>query len=220
MSATDDRTPEAWREPLLEAVLAHVPFEGWHRKAILHGAADLGLDPAFADLVYPGGVIEMLDTWMTRADDWMTAELERRGIGQMRIRERITQAVRVRLELVAPHREAVRRASGVLALPQHADLAAKSLWRTADAMWRAAGDTATDYNYYTKRAILSGVYSSTLLVWLGDESADFAETWAFLDRRIENVMQFEKVKGRALKGGENWPSLTCFLGRLRYPRAR
>jgi len=212
-----DRTPEEWRDDLLETMLAHVPFDGWTDRAIARGAADLGLDESFARLAFPGGAIEMLEYWMSRADDAMTAELERRGIDEMRIRERITAAVRVRLEQAAEHREAVRRAAGLLALPQHADLAARSLWRTVDAMWRAAGDTSTDYNYYTKRAILSGVYSSTLLAWLGDESEDFAGTWSFLDRRIENVMQFEKAKGRLLKGRESWPSLTRFLGRLRYP---
>lgn len=217
MSETSDRAPLERRGELLDAMLAHVAFDGWTRTSLERGAADLGLEAAYARLVFPGGPMEALEYWMDRADAAMTDELARRGIETMRIRERIALAVRVRLEQAMPHREAVRRAVGALSLPQHAELAATSLWRTADAMWRAAGDTSTDYNYYTKRAILSGVYSATLLAWLADESEEFAETWAFLDRRIENVMQFEKVKGRVLKGRESWPSLTRFLGRLRYP---
>jgi len=217
MSGKSDRAPEERRGELLEAMLAHVPFDGWTQACLERAAADLGLEAAYARLVFPGGPIEALEYWMDRADAAMTDELARRGVESMRIRDRITVAVRVRLELAAPHREAVRRAIGVLSLPQHAELAATSLWRTADAMWRAAGDTSTDYNYYTKRAILSGVYSSTLLAWMADDSEDFAETWAFLDRRIENVMQFEKVKGRLLKERGSRPSLTRFLGRLRYP---
>ena len=217
MSETSDQAPEERRGDLLEAMLTHVAFDGWTQTALLRGAADLGLEAGYARLVFPGGAVEALKYWMDRADAAMVEELERRGIATMRIRDRIALAVRVRLEQAAPHREAVRRAVGVLSLPHHGEFAATSLWRTADAMWRAAGDTSTDYNYYTKRAILSGVYSSTLLAWLGDESEGFEETWAFLDRRIENVMQFEKVKGRLLKGRESRPSLTRFLGRLRYP---
>jgi len=217
MSETFDRAPDERRGELLEAMLAHVPFDGWTDKALVRGADDLGLDAAFVKLVFPGGPMEALEYWMDRADAAMVDELARRGVRDMRIRDRIATAVRVRLEQAAPHREAVRRAAGILALPQNTELAATGLWRTADAMWRAAGDTSTDYNYYTKRAILSGVYSSTLLAWMADDSEGFAETWAFLDRRIENVMQFEKVKGRLLKERESWPSLTRFLGRLRYP---
>ena len=205
------------RDALLDAALAHVPFDGWNMRALERGAADLGLAPATARLAFPGGGIDALAHFMTRSDRRMCAALAARDLAAMRIRERIVTAIRLRLEEVAPHREAVRRAVALLALPQHAALSARSLWHTADLIWRAAGDRATDYNYYTKRLILVGVYSSTLLVWLGDDTPDFADTRAFLDRRIDDVMQFEKAKAAWRKGSRNLPSLTRFLGRLRYP---
>lgn len=215
-----DRTAQEWRDDLLIAALAHVPFDGWTATALSRGARDLRIDPGMAKLAFPGGAIDAIGHFARWADSRMLSELERRGIAQMKIRDKITTAIRVRLELLTPHREAVGRALAVLALPQNAGRAGRSLWRTADAMWRAAGDTATDYNHYTKRAILSGVYSATLTAWLGDGSADLSRTWAFLDRRIAGVMQFEKTKAQLLKTTEGLPSLTRFLGRLRYPARR
>ncbi len=205
------------RDALLDAALAHVPFDGWNARALERGAADLGLAPAAARLAFPGGGIDALAHFIARSDRRMCAALEARDLAAMRIRERIVTAIRLRLEEVAPHREAVRRAVALLALPQHAEFSARSLWHTADLIWRAAGDRAADYNYYTKRLILVGVYSGTLLVWIGDDTPGFAATRAFLDRRIDNVMQFEKAKATWRKGARNMPSLTRFLGRLRYP---
>ncbi len=205
------------RDAILEAALAHVPFDGWNVRALERGAADLGLAPAVVRLAFPGGGIDALACFIARSDRRMCAALEAHDLAAMRIRERIVTAIRLRLEEVAPHREAVRRAVALLALPQHAEFAARSLWRTADLIWRAAGDRATDYNYYTKRLILVGVYSSTLVVWIGDETPDLAATRAFLERRIDNVMQFEKAKAAWRKGARNLPSLARFLGRLRYP---
>ncbi len=205
------------RDALLDAALAHVPFDGWNMRALERGAADLGLGSAAARLAFPRGGIDALACFIARSDRRMCAALAARDLAAMRIRERIVTAIRLRLEEVAPHREAVRRAVALLALPQHAALSARSLWRTADLIWRAAGDRATDYNYYTKRLILVGVYSSTLLVWLGDDTPDFADTRAYLDRRIDDVMQFEKAKAAWRKGARNLPSLTRFFGRLRYP---
>ncbi|GEQ99718.1 hypothetical protein JCM17845_03420 [Iodidimonas gelatinilytica] len=217
MTTSTDRTPQEWQDDLIEGTMMHAAFDGWTWTAIERAASELGLPEGYARLVFPGGPLEAIEHMMRRADRMMLVELERRGGASMRIRERITAAVRIRLEQAIPHREAVRRALGVLALPQHAALSAKSLWRTADVIWRAAGDTATDYNYYTKRATLSAVYSSTLLAWIADSSEGFADTWAFLDRRIDNVMQFEKVKASLRNSTANLPSLTRFLGRLRYP---
>jgi ubiquinone biosynthesis protein COQ9 len=147
----------------------------------------------------------------------MEATLAPLGLPAMKVRERIRTAVLTRLDQAEPHREAVRRAAAILAQPQNAARAARTLWRTVDAIWRACGDTSTDYNFYTKRAILAGVYSVTLLVWLSDESEGRATTHAFLDRRIAGIMSFEKTKARVLGLGEGWPSLVRFLGRLRYP---
>ena len=217
--AINDLTLEELRPLLVDALLAHVPFDGWTEAALSRAAEDLGIPADRARLVFPGGAIDMVDAYTARADEAMTARLEAMDIRSMKIRERIRMAVRVRLEQAAPHREAVRRAVSILALPQNAARSAKTLWRTADAMWRAAGDTATDYNYYTKRLTLGGVYSSTLLVWLDDQSEDLSETWGFLDRRIEGVMRFEKTKARVQSLANRRPSLTRFLGRLRYPAA-
>lgn len=217
MSPQADRTPEEWRDDLVVATMTHVAFDGWTDLAITRGAQDLDLPKGYERLVFPAGRIDAISHMMRRADRLMLEELKRRGVEKMRIRERISQAIWIRLEQAAPYREAVRAALVVLSMPHHASLAARSLWKTADCIWRAAGDTATDYNHYTKRATLSAVYSSTLLCWLGDESDDFTETAAFLDRRIDNVMQFEKLKAGMRKSTENLPSLTRFLGRLRYP---
>lgn len=214
---TGDRTPQEWRDDLLDAMLSHIPFDGWTSRSLDRAAADCGLEAGFARLVFPGGAMAALDFFLDRADARMVAALEAQGIGEMRIRDRIFAAVMTRLEAAASHREAVRRAVGLLVLPRHAGLAMRSLWRTVDAMWRAAGDTATDYNHYTKRLILSGVYSSTLLVWLDDRGEDSATTREFLARRIDNVMQFEKARAGVLRGCANLPSPARFLGRLRYP---
>jgi len=217
IESIDELTLEELRPVLVEALLNHVPFDGWTEAALAHAAADLGIPASRARLAFPGGVIDMVDAYAAWADARLAAQLDTLNLGAMKIRERIRTAVRVRLEQAAPHREAVRRAVAVLAMPQNAACSARILWRTADTMWRAAGDTATDYNYYTKRITLGGVYSSTLLVWLDDQSDGLADTWSFLDRRIDGVMRFEKTKARVMSLAANRPSLTRFLGRLRYP---
>jgi ubiquinone biosynthesis protein COQ9 len=147
----------------------------------------------------------------------MEAHFTPEKIAAMKIRERIRGLVWQRLEIMAPAREAVRTGLSILARPQNVPLALSIGWRTADHMWRIAGDTATDYNHYTKRLTLSGVYASTLLAWLDDQSEDWAETSAFLDRRIDDVMRFEKWKAGWTSNELYRPSLTRFLGRLRYP---
>jgi len=215
--AACDMTLEELRPVLVDALLGHVPFDGWSAAALDQAAADLGIPAERARLVFPGGPIDMVDAYTARADARMAARLAVLDLPSMKIRERIRTAVSVRLEQALPHREAVRRAVSILAMPQNAARSARVLWRTADAMWRAAGDTATDYNYYTKRITLGGVYASTLLVWLDDESEGLADTHDFLDRRIDGVMRFEKAKARVTTLAANRPSLTRFLGRLRYP---
>jgi ubiquinone biosynthesis protein COQ9 len=135
----------------------------------------------------------------------------------MKIRQRIAALVETRLELVAPDRESLRRAAAILAMPQNALRAAQLGWRAADTMWRLAGDTATDYNHYTKRGLLAGIYAATVAVFLQDQSEGWADTRAFLARRIDNVMAFEKAKARFLGRASHRPSLSRFIGRLRYP---
>jgi len=214
----DEMTPFELRAPLVEAMLAHVPFEGWSRAAIDLAAKDVGVPPKRAQLAFSGPA-DMADTFTEMADGAMVKALEQLELPGMKIRDRIRISVVTRLAQAEPHKEAVRRAAAVLAMPQNAVLAAKGLWRTVDAMWRAAGDTSTDYNFYTKRAILSGVYSATLLVWLNDDSEGHVDTLAFLDRRIEGIMRFEKTKAKvlgAVDGGGGFDAIRL-LGRLRYP---
>lgn len=205
MSAEDTDT-RALRDRLIDAVLMHVPFDGWTRTALMRAAKDVGVDPADADAVFPGSGADMIAWHSKMADRRMLAELEASNLGEMRIRDRIATAVMTRLNQNAADREAVRRGLAILSRPRHAGLALQLLYRTVDDMWFAAGDRSTDWNFYSKRLLLSGVYSSTLLVWLNDQSEDFAETRAFLDRRIENVMQVPKIKGRIAAVADRVPA--------------
>lgn len=210
-----DETLDELRPRLIAAMLPHVVFDGWSEATLLAGARDAGIDPDIARVAFPGGAAQMIDAYTARADARLTESLLAQDIMSMKVRERIRRAVATRLEQASGEREAVRRALSVLAMPQNLRLAARTLWRTADTMWRAAGDTATDYNHYTKRAILGAVYSATLLVWLDDASEGHSDTLAFLDRRIDGIMRFEKTKAKLT--GLHLPSPTRFLGRLRYP---
>jgi ubiquinone biosynthesis protein COQ9 len=206
--------------PLLGAALpADAAFDGWSARALEATAARIGVDPKVAALAFPGGAVAMIDAWFATVDDAMRAACPADAMAKLKIRQRIATLVEARLTVLAPNREALRRAQAVLASPFNAAAAARLGWRAADAMWRQAGDTATDYNHYTKRAILSGVYAATLMVFVNDESEGWADTRAFLARRIEGVMQFEKVKARILQGRELAFSPARFLGRLRYPGA-
>lgn len=216
MTEPKDRTAAEWRDDLIEVVMMHAAFDGWNEAALARAGRDLGLEDGFVRLVFPGGVPDALSHMNERANRLMREEAARRGVHDMRIRDRIRTLVAIRLEQAVPYREAVRTALAHLALPHNAALSARLLWRAADAIWRAAGDRATDYNHYTKRLILSGVYSTTLVVWTGDRSEGFGDTLAFLDRRIDNVMQFEKLKASAQRTADGMPSLVRFLGRLRY----
>jgi ubiquinone biosynthesis protein COQ9 len=187
---------EALREKLIDAAIAHVPFDGWGDKALAAAARDLGIDPALVRNAFPGGGIEMIEFHSRLADRRMVADFEQADTTGMKLREKVALAVRLRLSANTAHREAIRRALTILALPLHAALAARLLYRTVDAIWYGLGDKSTDYNFYTKRALLAGVYSATLLYWINDKSAESAETWAFLDRRIAEVMLIPQAVGR------------------------
>ena len=184
------------RDQLADAMAAEAAFEGWTRTALAAGSRRLELPPGEADRLFPGGPIQVLTHLSARADLRTVEDMEKEGVAGQKIRDRIKSAVRIRLERHAGEREAVRRALAVLSLPFNAGLALKLLYKTVDAMWYAAGDTSTDFNFYTKRATLAGVYSSTLLYWLNDRSPGAEATWAFLDRRIDDVMKFEKLKSQ------------------------
>jgi len=174
-----------------------VHFDGWSRTALEAGARDLGLRPGDAERYFPGGVAELVAHFSDWADRQMQAALEGHDVGALKVRERIALAVRLRLSLLARHREAVRRALSWLALPPNLPLALRCLYRTVDAIWYAVGDRSVDFSFYTKRALLAGVLSATALFWLDDDSEGNTETWAFLDRRIADVMRIPRLTGRA-----------------------
>ena len=201
----------AEREEFLESALKHVPFVGWTDGALWAAASDRGTDRATARRLFPSGGHGLLSLFCRQADQRMIETLAARDLESMRIRERIATAVRVRLEQNVPYREAIRLGLAHLALPQHAAEGTRWLYKTVDAMWRAAGDTSTDYNFYTKRLLLAGVYTSTLVYWLDDKSENFADTWAFLDRRIENVMGIQKFRGRLERMMPDFDRLARFL---------
>lgn len=191
---------EKLRAELLQASLAHVAFDGWSRTTLRAAARDLGVDPVLAFNAYPGGEAELVEAFSTWADHRMLDALAERDMAAMKVRERIAAAVRLRLEQLEPHREAVRRGLAFFALLPNAASGVRSLYRTVDAIWYAAGDRATDYNFYTKRLLLAGVFSSTLLFWLEDASEGRAETWAFLERRIAEVLKAGGRLGKAVAG--------------------
>lgn len=217
MSLPEDPTLDEMREALGAELPAHATFDGWNETALANAARALGLDPGQARLAIPGGRVDMIEAWYAAIDRALTDAFPPERIAALKIRERIEALVLARLDIIRPHKAAARSALAILAQPQNAVRAAKLGWRAADTMWRLAGDAATDLNHYTKRLTLAGVYASTLLVWLDDESEGEAETHAFLGRRIGDVMRFEKLKARLRPDPERMFSFTRFAGRLRYP---
>ncbi|MEH6526778.1 MAG: COQ9 family protein [Sneathiella sp.] len=203
---------------LLDAVLPHVLFDGWSRKAMIAAAKALKTDVTVFDLTFPDGAIDMVTLFIQNADDRMEAELAARGVLEMKIRDRITLAIRLRLELYGPQKEAVRRAVNILTLPQNAVRATKLTANTVSLMWYATGDTSVDFNWYSKRLTLSAVYGATMLFWLDDKSEDHIKTWEFLDRRIENVMQFETAKWKLKKSFKEKPDFSQLPSAKRFFR--
>lgn len=179
---------------LLDAALDHVVFDGWTETSFLAACVDAGVAVEAARAVCPRGALDLAVAYHRAGDAAMRAVVAGQDLAEMKIRERVTFAVRSRLE--ASDKEAVRRGAALFALPQHAALGAQVIWGTADAIWNSLGDPSQDGNWYSKRAILSGVYSSVVLYWLGDQSDDDVDTWAFLDRRIEDVLRIETTKGQ------------------------
>ena len=213
-----DPTPlETLRRRLALKVGEHAVFDGWTQKAVDSAATELGIEPAQARLAFPKDAPHMIEAWIEGVDAAMTAHFTPKLVEAMRVSQRIRAMIWFRLETTGPAREAVRSALSILAMPQNVPLALHTGWRSADLMWRLAGDTATDYNHYSKRLILSGVYTATLLAWLDDQSEGWADTAAFLDRRLAGVGRFEKWKAEWRGSDLRRPSLARFLGRLRYP---
>lgn len=212
-----DSTLDEIRAALAPMVARNAAFDGWSIAAVQSAAAELGVDPDVAALAYKGSAMAMIDGWINSVDLELAHRLPPEKLQKMKIRDRITALLATRLEIMNPDREALRRAMAIMAMPQYIVRSSRIGWRSADRMWRMAGDTASDFNHYTKRVTLSAVYGSTLSIFVNDESDGFADTRAFLDRRIDNVMQFEKVKAQARARQEYVPSLSRFIGRLRYP---
>lgn len=219
MTPADDlRTLDDLRLALAPAIAQSAAFDGWGDAALDQAAADLGLDPQAARAAFPGGAMDMIDAWIRTIDAAMIAHFADGRLHNMKVRQRITALVQFRLDHVAGAEESLRRALAIQAMPQNLARTLRFGWRSADAMWRLAGDVATDYNHYTKRATLGAIYAATLAVFVDDTSDGKAESRAFLDRRIEGIMKFEKAKAQLLAPREHF-DMARFLGRLRYPSA-
>lgn len=214
---TQDLTLDEIRALLAPGIAANAAFDGWSDAARDMAAQADGIDTDIAALAFKDGPVDMIDAWFAHIDGVMLTAVPPERLATMKIREKITVLVEARLDATSIDRESLRRALAILALPQNLAKTTRLGWRTIDTIWRAAGDVATDYNYYTKRTILLGVYASTITVFLDDESEGLAETRAFLGRRINGIMQFEKAKAGFLKRTEHGFSLSRFVGRLRYP---
>ncbi len=216
---TQDLTLDEIRVQLSPGIAANAAFDGWSDAARDMAADAAGIDTDVAALAFEDGALDMIDAWFAEIDRAMLAAVPPERIATMKIRERITALIEARLQATAADRESLRRAVAILALPHNLARAARLGWRTVDTIWRAAGDVATDYNHYTKRTILLGVYASTVTVFLDDDSEGFVDTRAFLARRIAGILAFEKAKAGFLKRTEHGFSLSRFVGRLRYPAA-
>ncbi|MDG1995612.1 MAG: COQ9 family protein [Emcibacteraceae bacterium] len=211
-----DKTPDELRESLLQAALTHVAFDGWSNTTLQRAAEDNDVDEGIVDLAFPKGATEMIDLYAQQCDIAMIEAVKDPKFEKLKIREKITMLVRRRIEIETEHKEASNRTVPFLALPKHHMTGITILYRSVDLMWKAIGDKSTDFNYYTKRMTLSAVYSSTFLYWLGDESENALDTWEFLDRRIENVMQFEKVKAEYKDKKPDLTGIWRNLGKKRY----
>ena len=212
-----DATLDEIRAGLAPLIADNAAFDGWTPAALEAAADSAGVDRDIARLALSGGAVDMIDAWFAYVDRAMIDAVPAVALDRMKVRAKIAALVEARLAAVADNRESLRRALAILAMPQNVVRGGKLGWRSVDLMWRLAGDTATDYNHYTKRAILGGVYAATVTVFIDDESENWADTRAFLGRRIEGIMRFGKTKADFLGRTENLPSLTRFIGRLRYP---
>lgn len=192
-------------------------FDGWSEASLSEAAQIANVDPDVARLAFKGGAMDMIGAWIETIDAAMAEALPAETLATMKIRERIRALVQFRLDAVLGREEALRRSLAIMAMPYNAPTALRTGWHSADLMWRLAGDTATDWNHYSKRAILASLYAATLAVFVDDTSEAKAETRAFLDRRIEGVMKFESVKRQWLQPKGEQFSPVRFLGRLRYP---
>jgi ubiquinone biosynthesis protein COQ9 len=188
-----ERLPE--RDTAILAMLPNVAFDGWTKRALRAGVADAGMPADEADLLFPLGTIDMIETFCDLADRRM--EQAAAALPATNLAARVRAVIALRLEQNRPYKEAIRRALAVLALPQNARAAAACAARTIDAIWYAAGDRSADFTWYTKRVSLAVIYSATILYWLRDPSEDDAATLAFLDRRLAGFGRVHRLRKRA-----------------------
>jgi len=206
-SGNDD---DPLRDRVLLETLPHVAFEGWSNRSLRNGLADAGVSAEHGALIFPGGAPEMVEHWSRWADARMLEAMQLIDVDALRLRDRIASALRARLEVNVPYQEAVRRTLAWSSLPANTPLALRCTWETVNSVWYACGDTSTDFSFYSKRASLAAVYGATVLYWLDDESEEFVDTWAFLDRRIDDVMRFPRLQTK----------LQETMSGLRLPRLR
>ena len=221
-TAPSDRSLEDLRLDLAPQIAEAAAFDGWSDEAVIAAAEITGGDPAAARFAFQGeqgssAAMAMITAWAGSIDRAMAEALPAERLATMPIRQRITALVQFRLDEITGREEALRGALVELSKPWNIPASTRLAWRSADVMWRLAGDTATDYNHYTKRAILGSIYAATLAVLADDKSEDRAETRAFLARRIDGIMRFEKAKAKFIKPSVESFSVTRLLGRLRYP---
>ncbi|MBK8908630.1 MAG: COQ9 family protein [Rhodospirillales bacterium] len=205
------------RDAILFATLPHVAFDGWVDRTLKRGAEDAGFPPEARFRVFPGGALEMIEHWSDVSDRRMLETMDAGNTTAVRLRERISGAIRARIDCNSPYREAARRSLAFLAMPPNTVRAARMTWRTVDAIWYAAGDASADFSFYTKRATLVPVYGAAVLYWLDDESEDFAGTWAFVERRIDDIMRLPQRQARLRS---MIPSPFRWLGRTPFGRRR
>ena len=196
------------KQVILEAALRHAVFDGFSEKTLERAGADAGVDPKQVAELFPDGPSSLVEEFSRWADEEMERRLKDGKIDTLSIREKIALAVRLRLAVLTPHKEAARRAAAFLTLPMHAALGAKLLYRSSDSIWRAIGDTSTDFNFYTKRGILGGLLSATMIRWFTDTSENDKDTTDFLNARIENVMQMETLKSKMREAAKKMPGLS------------
>ena len=209
-------SPDEIRDAILQAALKIAPFEGWTNLTLKRAVRDAGLPDGAEELYFENGISDLLNHWSDALNRKAEHQISELDLAKLKIRSRVTQGVLLRLQAIGPHEEAARRASSRLILPDLAATGIRQIWNAADMIWRAIGDTSTDANYYSKRAILSSVIGATLPIWLSDQSDDKAAARAFLDARIENVMEFEKLKWRVKNITKNMPEPAEILGQFRY----
>lgn len=212
-----DLTVDELRVALAPRIARAAVFDGWSAVAVANAAAQVGVDPAVAAYAFPDGPMDIIAAWIAHVDAAMAQAFRPEALADLRVHQRIRRLIVFRLDAIAGQKEALRRALAIMAMPQNAARSLRLGWHSADTMWRLAGDTATDYNHYTKRATLAAVYAATLAVFVDDRSEGKAETLAFLDRRLAGIARFERFKGQLLRPDAEHFSLARFFGRLRYP---